>query len=95
MTAVIAALREAGVEVSETPRGLKVKRTNGLHGIKVTTQRSLGSQENLERLKRKDAAATIRDGRIATQMPAFADKLTDADINALVDFLSPPVASNP
>jgi mono/diheme cytochrome c family protein/DNA-binding beta-propeller fold protein YncE len=51
--------------------------------------------ENLERLKRKDAAATIRDGRVATQMPSFADKLSDADINALVDFIYTPPAKPP
>jgi UDP-N-acetylglucosamine 1-carboxyvinyltransferase len=36
--AVIASLREAGVEVEETDRGLKVRRANGLHGVTVTTQ---------------------------------------------------------
>ena len=36
--AVIGSLREAGVEVEETSRGLKVRRANGLHGVTVTTQ---------------------------------------------------------
>ena len=34
--------------------------------------------ENLERLRRPDALKVIREGRVATQMPAFGDKL-DAD----------------
>ena len=36
--AVIGALREAGVEVEGTERGLKVRRGNGLRGITLTTQ---------------------------------------------------------
>ena len=39
--------------------------------------------ESLERLKRKDAVATIRDGRAATQMPAFGAALSAAEIDAL------------
>ena len=31
------ALREAGVETSKTPRGLRVKRANGLHGVTIST----------------------------------------------------------
>ena len=38
MGAVVGALREAGVEVEATNRGLTVRRANGLHGITVTTQ---------------------------------------------------------
>ena len=36
--AVIGSLREAGVEIEETGRGLKVRRANGLRGVTVTTQ---------------------------------------------------------
>jgi UDP-N-acetylglucosamine 1-carboxyvinyltransferase len=38
MGAVLDALEQAGVEVTATNRGLRVKRTNGLHGVTVTTQ---------------------------------------------------------
>jgi mono/diheme cytochrome c family protein len=31
--------------------------------------------ENLERLRKPEALNVIRDGRVATQMPGFADKL--------------------
>jgi WD40 repeat protein len=42
---------------------------------------------NLKRLRKKAAVDVISNGRIATQMPAFADKLTPADIEALVEFI--------
>lgn len=51
--------------------------------------------ESLERLKRKDADATIRDGRPATQMPAFGQILTGAEIEALVDWIHTPVSPAP
>ena len=43
--------------------------------------------ENLERLRKSAAAETIADGRIATQMPAFGDKLSKAQIDALVAYV--------
>lgn len=51
--------------------------------------------ENLERLKRYDAAKTIAQGRVATQMPAFGDKLSGDEIQALVDFIYTPPAREP
>jgi hypothetical protein len=45
---------------------------------------------NLKRLRKKAAVDVIGNGRIATQMPAFADKLTPADIEALVEFIYTP-----
>ncbi len=51
--------------------------------------------ENLERLKQKDATATIRDGRVATQMPAFAAELSDAEISALITWIYTPPAKPP
>ncbi|MEW9898691.1 cytochrome D1 domain-containing protein [Chitinivorax sp. PXF-14] len=43
--------------------------------------------QSLERLKKADALATVTQGRAATQMPAFQDKLSADDIKALVDYL--------
>jgi DNA-binding beta-propeller fold protein YncE len=43
--------------------------------------------ENLERLKRADAAKVIANGRAATQMPGFADRLSPADIEVLAGFI--------
>jgi len=51
--------------------------------------------ESLERLKRKDAVATIRDGRAATQMPAFGAVLSAADIDALAEWVYSPVTPAP
>jgi len=51
--------------------------------------------ESLERLKRKDAQATIRDGRPATQMPAFSQVLGAAEIEALADWIYTPVSPPP
>ena len=53
---------------------------------------------NLERLRRPAAAEVIANGRLATQMPPFAGKLTREDVNAIVDLLysapnAPPVWS--
>jgi len=46
--------------------------------------------ENLKRLAKKAAVDVIRNGRVATQMPAFTDKLNKEDIQALVDYIYTP-----
>ncbi len=51
--------------------------------------------ENLGRLKKGEAAAVIRDGRVATQMPGFGVKLGAADIEALVGHIYTPPAEVP
>ena len=51
--------------------------------------------ENLERLRQPAAIETIRDGRRATQMPAFGDKLSPAEIEALVAYVYAPPAQAP
>ena len=51
--------------------------------------------ENLERLRQPAAAQTIREGRPATRMPAFGEKLGAADIDALVAFVYAPPAHAP
>ena len=43
--------------------------------------------ENLERLRRPAAAEVIAKGRHATQMPGFADKLSDSEIGQLADLI--------
>lgn len=50
---------------------------------------------NLERLRRPAAIQTITEGRIATQMPGFAGKLTSDEIQALTDLIYKPLATNP
>ena len=51
--------------------------------------------ENLERLRQPEAFKTIAEGRIATQMPGFADKLAKEEIEALADFIYQPPAEAP
>lgn len=51
--------------------------------------------ENLGRLKKTEAANTIAQGRVATQMPAFAEKLSPQDIDALVAYIYTPLPSVP
>jgi len=51
--------------------------------------------ESLERLKRKDAQATIRDGRPATQMPAFGQVLSADEIETLTGWIYSPVSPPP
>ncbi|WP_338354540.1 cytochrome D1 domain-containing protein [uncultured Marinobacter sp.] len=51
--------------------------------------------DNLSRLKKPQAEDAIRNGRPATQMPAFADVLGKESITALADFIYRPPASPP
>jgi mono/diheme cytochrome c family protein len=51
--------------------------------------------ENLARLKRPEALATIKAGRAATQMPAFGDKLKDGEIEALAALIYTPLPGAP
>jgi len=51
--------------------------------------------ENLSRLKRPEALKTISEGRNASQMPGFSDKLGKEDIQALVDFIYTPLPEVP
>ncbi len=51
--------------------------------------------ENLGRLKRGEALGVIRDGRMATQMPAFKDKLAEEQIKQLAEFIYTPLTQVP
>jgi len=51
--------------------------------------------DNLKRLQQKAAVEVVKNGRAATQMPPFAGKLTDADIQALVEYVYMPLAEVP
>ena len=51
--------------------------------------------ENLERLRKPAAAETIGNGRLATQMPAFGNRLSAAEIDALVTFVYTPPKEKP
>src|SRR4030066_820903 len=51
--------------------------------------------ENLGRLKRAEALGVIRDGRVATQMPGFKDKLSEEQIKQLAGLIYTPLAQVP
>lgn len=51
--------------------------------------------ENLGRLKKAAAEATVADGRAATQMPAFGDQLTPQEIKGIVAFIYRPLPDVP
>ena len=51
--------------------------------------------ENLKRLRKKQASHVIANGRAATQMPAFSDKLSKEDIESLVSYVYTPLAQIP
>ncbi len=51
--------------------------------------------DNLARLRKPEAEKTIRDGRVATQMPAFGAQLSAEEIKALVDYAYTPVKPAP
>jgi mono/diheme cytochrome c family protein len=50
---------------------------------------------NLKRLRQKAAIDVIKNGRPATQMPAFAEKLSDQDILALSEYIYTPLEKTP
>lgn len=51
--------------------------------------------ENLKRLRKKAAIDVIKNGRVATQMPAFKEKLNDQEIQSLVDYVYTPLKETP
>ena len=51
--------------------------------------------EALGRIKGEDLSAIIAGGRVATQMPAFAETLTPEDIAALAAYIAEPLAEPP
>ena len=51
--------------------------------------------ESLARLRKPEAIKTVAEGRAATQMLPFADKLSAAEIKALVDWFYTPVVPAP
>ncbi len=51
--------------------------------------------ENLERLRKAEAVKVIRDGRVATQMPGFADQLSGEQAQQLGDLIYSKVVPAP
>ena len=51
--------------------------------------------ENLARLRKGEAEKVIKEGRAATQMPAFGEKLSPAEVKALVEYAYTPIMPMP
>jgi len=51
--------------------------------------------ENLSRLRKVKAINVVKNGRIATQMPAFNEKLNKAEIKTLIDYIYSPPKTHP
>ncbi len=51
--------------------------------------------ENLERLRKPEALKTILNGRVATQMPAFSDRLKEDEAKQLADWIYTRVTPEP
>jgi mono/diheme cytochrome c family protein len=51
--------------------------------------------ENLKRLRKKGALSAIADGRVATQMPAFGETLSEQQIAALANYIFTPLDQVP
>jgi mono/diheme cytochrome c family protein len=51
--------------------------------------------ENLARLRKPEALKVISEGRVATQMPAFGDKLSADQVQQLADLIYSPVTPAP
>jgi DNA-binding beta-propeller fold protein YncE len=51
--------------------------------------------QSLERLKKPEALKTISEGRVATRMPAFGDKISSEELQSLLDYLYMPLATPP
>ena len=51
--------------------------------------------ETLKRMRGPAVSKVIRNGRVATQMPAFSDALAQEEITALADFVKTPLARVP
>ncbi len=82
--------------VASDPAALYQERCAACHGAQ-----RLGGMgpallpESLERLRKPDAAKVITQGRVATQMLGFADKLDAAQIAALTAWIYTPVSPPP
>ena len=93
--AALAALSLAGAARADAP-ALYQQHCVACHGAgRLGAMGPALLPESLERLKRKDALATIRNGRAATQMPAFAQILSAAEIEALGEWIYTPVTPAP
>ena len=96
--ALILLVAPHAIQAAETPDAEALYRTHcqGCHGVdRLGGAGPALLPESLGRLKPDEARAVIRDGRPASQMAAFSDRLGAAEIDALTDYLYQPAAVPP
>jgi dihydro-heme d1 dehydrogenase len=87
--------------VQATADGIDVAKLYKTHCAECHGEQRLGGMGpallpgNLKRLRQEAAIETIASGRAATQMPAFADKLGEAEIRSLVEYVYTPPEVTP
>jgi len=82
----------SGIAAQETGERIYAQHCAACHGAdRLGKSGPALLPQNLERLRRPLALAAIRKGRLAPQMPGFADKLSDEELRAVADYIySPP-----
>jgi len=81
---------------AETPEGLYGQHCASCHGAdRLGGTGPALLPENLERLKRPAAEQVIAEGRLATQMPAFREKIPGEQIKQLVGYIYGPLPGMP
>jgi mono/diheme cytochrome c family protein len=95
VTALGAAAQAQGTPATDAP-ALYQQHCAACHGAQRTG--GMGPAllpESLERLRRPEASKVIGNGRAATQMPAFGDKLGPDEVAALAQWIYTPVSPAP
>jgi cytochrome c553/DNA-binding beta-propeller fold protein YncE len=94
--AAFAVLLAAAVPVAADPAKLYAEHCASCHGAdRFGGMGPALLPSNLERLRKPAAVETIAKGRVATQMPGFADRLSADEIRALADYVYAPPATPP
>lgn len=84
----LAAISFASQAESKSGEALYKEHCQACHGVeRMGAMGPALFPENLSRLRKNKAVNVIKNGRAATQMPAFADKLNTAEIQSLVDYV--------
>jgi WD40 repeat protein len=98
MLFITAANPAAGSTAEDSTETFKLYKT---HCAECHNEHRLGGMgpallpENLKRLRKTAAVDVIKNGRAATQMPAFRDRLSDDQIQSLVDYVYTPLKETP
>lgn len=93
-----ALLSTASIAADNSPNAEKLYETHcqSCHGIdRMGAMGPALFPENLSRLRKNKAIKVIKNGRAATQMPAFAQTLKPEEITSLIDYIYTPAKELP